>query len=149
MRMSYAFLLITALVTPSFAADGDEKLKQELEKLAAAFNASYNKQDSAGIAALFASGGVLVNPGGVHTDIAKFYDGVFKTGFNHNEIEVQRAWPLGADTAIAIGEFHSTGKSESGAPLDNVGVWTATDVREGGTWKVRMLTAFPKPQPAK
>src|ERR1700730_17035511 len=81
----HAFLLITALVTPSFAADGDEKLKQELEKLAAAFNASYNKQDSAGIAALFASGGVLVNPGGVHTDIAKFYDGVFKTGFNHNE----------------------------------------------------------------
>ncbi len=37
MRMSYAFFLLAALVTPSFAADGDAKLKQELEKLAAAF----------------------------------------------------------------------------------------------------------------
>jgi hypothetical protein len=54
------------MVAPSFAADTDEKLKQEVEKLAAAFEANYNKQDSAGIAALFVSGGVLVNPGGVH-----------------------------------------------------------------------------------
>jgi ketosteroid isomerase-like protein len=149
MRMSYAFLLITALVTPSFAADGDEKIKQEIEKLAAAFAAGYDKQDSAGIAALFVSGGVLINPGSVHTDIAKYYEGGFKTGFNHNEITVNRVWPLGADTVLATGEFHATGKNESGAPLDNAGIWTATDVREGGTWKVKMLTAFPKPPPAK
>ena len=152
MRMSYALLLITALVTPSFAADSDEKLKQEIEKLAAAFAAGYDKQDSAGIAALFVSGAVLVNPSGVHTgaaDIAKYYEGGFKTGFNHNEIQVRQVWPLGPDTVLAVGEFHATGKNESGAPLDSSGIWTATDVREGGTWKARMLTAFPKPPPAK
>jgi ketosteroid isomerase-like protein len=76
MRMSCAFARIRC-------GGGDEKLKQELEKLVAAFTASYNKQDSAGLAAYFASGGVLVNPTGLHADIAKLYEGAFKAGFNH------------------------------------------------------------------
>ena len=143
---------VVTQVTPSFATDSDEKLKQEVEKLAASFEANYNKQDSAGIAALFVSGGVLVNPSGVHTDhtdIAKYYEGGFKTGFNHTEILVNQVWPLGADTVLATGEFHATGKNESGAPLDGAGLWTATEVREGGALKVKMLTGFPKPPPAK
>lgn len=64
MRMSCAFLLIAALVTPAPAAEGE----------------SHNKQDSAGLAAYFASGRVLVNPTGVHADIAKLYEGAFKAG---------------------------------------------------------------------
>jgi Domain of unknown function (DUF4440) len=109
----------------------------------------WSKMTALGIAALFASGGVLVNPSGTHTDIAKVYDAAFKAGFNHHEVEVQSVSPLGADAALAIGTFHATGKSDSGAPLDVSSVWTATDVREGGVWKVRMLTGFPKPPPAK
>jgi hypothetical protein len=94
---------------------------------------------------------VLVNPGGVHTDadIAKYYESVFKAGFNHTEIQVNQVWPLGTDTVLATGEFHGTGKNESGAPLDSAGLWTATEVREGGTLKVKMLTGFPRPPPAK
>jgi hypothetical protein len=63
MRMSCAFLLI-ALVTPASAAEGE----------------SYNKQDSAGLAAYFASGGVLVNPTGVNADIAKLHEGRSRQG---------------------------------------------------------------------
>ncbi len=51
---------------------------------------------------------------------------------------------------LAVGEYHITGKNQSGAPLDATGIWTATDVREGGKWKIRLLTAIPKPpQPPK
>jgi uncharacterized protein (TIGR02246 family) len=147
----YIFLFMSTLVTPTFAADGDEKLKQEIEKLGASFAASFNNHDSAGIAALFTSDAVFVNVGGIHpsADIAKVYDGQFKAGFDHFETVVQSVSPLGPDAALAVGTFHETGKSESGAPLDVTGMWTATDVREGDTWKVRMLTGVLKPPPPK
>jgi uncharacterized protein (TIGR02246 family) len=56
-------------------------------------------------------------------------------------------WSLGTDTAIGLGEYHITGKNQSGAPLDVVGRWTAVYVLESGKWKIRMLSAFPKAQP--
>jgi len=31
--------------------------------------------------------------------------------------------------------------------MESFGRWTAVDVRVGGQWKIRMLTAFPKPPP--
>jgi uncharacterized protein (TIGR02246 family) len=150
-RTPYVFLIVSILVTPSFAADADERLKQEVEKLGASFAANFNKHDSAGIAALFTSDGVFFNVSGMHAsaDIPKVYDGQFKAGFDHFETVVQSVWPLGTDAALAFGTFHETGKSESGAPLDVMGIWTATDVREGDTWKVRMLTGVLKPPPPK
>jgi ketosteroid isomerase-like protein len=148
--MSYAFLSIAMLAMPAVAAAGDENLKQEAEKIGAVYADSFNKQDGAGIAALYASGGMIVNVTGPHTDVAQTYEGLFKAGFNHNEITVGEAWPLGADMLLAVGEYHITGKNQSGAPLDATGIWTATDVREGGKWKIRLLTAIPKPpQPPK
>jgi uncharacterized protein (TIGR02246 family) len=148
-RPLYIFLFMSTLVTPSFAAD--EKLKQEIEKLGASFATSFNNRDSAGIAALFASDAVFVNAAGMHprADIAKVYDGQFKAGLDHFETVVQSVSPLGPDSALAFGTFHETGKSESGAPMDVMGVWTATDIREGGMWKIRMLTGILKPPPPK
>jgi ketosteroid isomerase-like protein len=96
------------------------------------------------------SGGVLVNAAGMQADIAKYYEGAFKAGFDHNEVTVDQAWPLGADTALVMGEYTISGKNQSGAAMESAGRWTAVDVREGGQWKIRMLTAFPKPpQPPK
>ena len=70
-----------------------------------------------------------------------------KQGFNHNDNKTDQVWPLGTDTAIGLGEFHLTGKNPSGAPLEVSGRWTAAYVLEGGKWKIRMLSAFPKAQP--
>ncbi len=47
----------------------DANLKQELEKISSAYAESFNRQDGVGIAALFASGGLHVNPDGPRTDI--------------------------------------------------------------------------------
>ncbi|MGY2907043.1 YybH family protein [Bradyrhizobium sp. URHC0002] len=147
MRLSYILGFFLALSLPAAAADADQNLKQELTKVASAYTESFNKKDAAGIAALYGSGGVLVNTAGLQTDITKLYEGTFKAGFDQNEATVDQAWPLGADTALAVGEYRLTGKNQSGAAIENAGRWTSVYVREGGNWKIRMLTAFPKPPP--
>jgi len=67
MRISYVlcFLLVTFSMP---ARAGDVDFKQEAEKIASAYVESFNKQDGAGIAALYASGGMHVNPAGPRTD---------------------------------------------------------------------------------
>jgi uncharacterized protein (TIGR02246 family) len=137
--------LLVAFSVPASASD----LKQEVEKVGAAYAESFNRQDGEGIAALYASGGMHVNPVGPRTDIAEFYRGVFQAGFNHEEVKADQAWSLGPDAALAIGEYHITGKNQSGAPIEVVGRWTAAYVSEGGKWKIRMLSAFPKAAPPK
>lgn len=146
MRMSYVFVLIAALVTPAAA---DENLKQVVEKLASAYADNFNKQNPAGIAALFANGGILVTNMGPQSDLAKYYEGAFKAGLDHEEITVDQVQPLGTDALIATGEYHITGKNSSGAPVEIKGFWTGVDVREDGIWKVRMLSGIPKAAPPK
>jgi len=68
---------------------------------------------------------------------------------NHLEVRVKEVTKLGADNMIGIGEYVSSGKSSSGEAIGATGIWTATYVRDGGAWKVRMLTAFPKAPPPK
>jgi hypothetical protein len=72
-----------------------------------------------------------------------------RIGINHIDITVDQVSPLGADMALGLGEFHSTGKKPSGEALDVMGRWTAVYVLEGGTRKIRMLTALPKAPPPK
>ena len=146
MRISYVLcFLLTAFSVSAAAADP----KQEVEKITSAYADSFNKQDAAGIAALYASGGFHINPVGPRPDVAEFYQGLFKAGFNHQEATVDQAWPLGTDTAIAMGEYHITGKKQTGEPLEVTGRWTAAYVRDGGDLKIRMLSAFPKASPPK
>ena len=46
-----------------------ERLKQELVQVSNAYAESFNRQDAAGIAALFVDGGVHVNEAGPRNDI--------------------------------------------------------------------------------
>jgi uncharacterized protein (TIGR02246 family) len=149
MRLSYIFcLLIAVLLPPAIAAD-DQSGKQEVEKFVAALTASYNKQNSAGIAELFTKDGVHVNQTGPHTDIARYYDGAFKAGVDHIDITVNEVTKLGADNMIGMGESVTSGKNASGAAIGDAAYWTATYVRDGGAWKLRMLTVVPKAPPPK
>ncbi len=148
MRISYVLcFVLAALSAPVAAAEAD--LKHEVQKIAAAYSENFDKQNAAGIAALYATGGQQVNPVGPTTDVAKRYEGVFKAGFNHLDITVNEVSPLGADMALGLGEYHLTGKSPSGEAMDTTGRWTAVYVVEGGTRKIRMLTALPKAPPPK
>jgi uncharacterized protein (TIGR02246 family) len=147
MRMFYVLCCLVAAFSVPAAAAPD--LKQEVEALSSAYVESFNKHDGEGIAALFATGGMFVNAAGPHTDIAEFFKGAFKAGLDREEVTVDQVWPLGTDTALALGEARISGKNQTGAPIELVQRWTAVYVREDGKLKVRMLSGFPKAQPPK
>ncbi|QQO14776.1 nuclear transport factor 2 family protein [Bradyrhizobium diazoefficiens] len=147
LRTCLSCIFLAALSLPAVAAENDPK--QKVEAVASEYAASFNRHDGAGIAALFATGGIHVNPAGPRSDIAEFYQGAFKAGFDHEEITVDQAWPLGSDMALAIGNYRLSGKNQSGAPIETSGIWTATYVTEGGKLKIRLISAMPKPPPQK
>lgn len=147
LRTCLSCIFLAALSLSAVAADNDPK--QKVEAVASEYAASFNRHDGAGIAALFATGGIHVNPAGPRSDIAEFYQGAFKAGFDHEEITVDQAWPLGSDMALAIGNYRLSGKNQSGAPIETGGIWTATYVTEGGKLKIRLISAMPKPPPQK
>lgn len=147
LRTCLSCIFLAALSLPAVAAENDPK--QKVEAVASEYAASFNRHDGAGIAALFATGGIHVNPAGPRSDIADFYQGAFKAGFDHEEITVDQAWPLDSDMALAIGNYRLSGKNQSGAPIETSGIWTATYVTEGGKLKIRLISAMPKPPPQK
>jgi hypothetical protein len=59
---------------------------------------------------------------------------------------IDQVSPLGVDAAITIGKYQLTGQGQSG-PLKVDGRWSEVDVREGGVWKIRLLTVTPKIEP--
>jgi ketosteroid isomerase-like protein len=69
--------------------------------------------------------------------IAKNYERLFKLGANHLDISLGRL-------AIGIGEYHVTGQGKNG-PIKIDGDWSATYVRDAGTWKIRILNAIQRP----
>jgi uncharacterized protein (TIGR02246 family) len=126
----------------------DQSMRQQIERLAAAYTENWNKQDAAGIAGLYTRDGVLVTST-VKTgsqEIEQHYQGVFKRGLNHNQLTVDQVSPFGTDAAISMGEYHITGQGQDG-PIKLDGYWTAVDVRQGDTWKIRLLTGVPSPPP--
>jgi uncharacterized protein (TIGR02246 family) len=133
------------LATSASAQQVDQNTRQQMEKLNAAFEEGYTKQDAAGIAGLFTKDGILVVAIGKHVysgrqEIEEFYKGAFKVGFNHDETILDELTPLGTDMLLQIGEYHVSGQGPNGV-LKGDGHYTAIDVREGGGWKIRLLTA--------
>ena len=119
-------------------------IKTDLEKTALAYRESFSRQDAAGIAALYASGGIHMNPTGPTTDVEGLYTTIFKAGFNRMESNIDEAWSLGPDAAVAMGKYRIAGKDQNGTPIERGGYWTGTYVRDAGKWKIQMETALPK-----
>ena len=151
-RLAYAcalLCLVTSVALPAPALADDADLKKQVEQANSAFMASFNSMDVSGLAAMYATGAIVVDFAGARTDIAQYFEDSFKTGLHRAETTVDQVWPLGPDTALGLGKYRVTGQSRVGAPIDAAGRWTATYVREGGKLKIRMLTAIPQPPPAK
>jgi ketosteroid isomerase-like protein len=140
-----AFALAFLAAIPAKAADD---LKKQVEQLGVEYMACFGKQDPACIAALYTPDGFMVNPMGVIKP-SEYYGNSFKAGFTKLDVTTTQVHALGSDAAVGTGTFHVTGKDKDGAMLDASGTWGATYIKEGGKLKVRMLTAAPKPPPAK
>jgi uncharacterized protein (TIGR02246 family) len=151
MRPIWIIAAITISIPPSVSAQGvDQNTRQQIEQLVTTYRENWNNHNAAGIAGLYTKDGVLVSqaPKVVKTgqqEIAQQYETTFKT-VSHNDSATVKVSPLGSDSLISVGEYHLSGRNQSG-PLKLDGHWTAVYVREGGTWKIRLLTAVPDPPP--
>ena len=150
MRSSVIAFVAIGIMTSASAQEVDQTHRQQIERLAAAYVENWNKHDAAGVAALYAKDGVHVSATGVKSgpqEIEQAYQTGMKTFPQHNGQTIEQISPLGNDTDIRIGQFHLAGEGPNG-PTKLDGRYTAVDVREGGTWKIRLLTAVPIPPPA-
>jgi ketosteroid isomerase-like protein len=105
-------------VTTAVRGEDMNDIKQELEKISSAYMECFNRQDAAGIAALYANGGMHINPAAPRTDIEQLYHAIFKAGFDHQQTNLDDAWPLGTDAALATGQYRITGRDPTGAPME-------------------------------
>ena len=151
MRSSFIVAFATlGLTTSASAQQIDQNTRQQIERIAAAYVENWNKHDAAGVAALYAKDGVQVTATGVRSgpqEIEQAYQSAIKTFPRHNGQTIEQISPLGNDADMRIGEFHLSGQGDNG-PTKLDGRYTSVDVREGGTWKIRILTAIPIPPPA-
>ncbi len=144
-------ILAIAPAAASFAQQSHLDTRQQIEQMVATFAERYNKQDVAAIASMFTTDAVRVSSaasavGAGPQAIEEIFKTQFAIGFSHIHMIVDQVSPLGTDTAIAIGEYQLTGQGQS-APLKVDGHWTEVGVREGGAWKIRLLTVVPTPSP--
>jgi ketosteroid isomerase-like protein len=152
-KMGGGFMLKALMITTSLAVlatatavRAEEKnFKAEAEKIGAAYTECIAKQDAACIASLYSKDGVQINPvGKVVTDIKAAYEENFKNGEQKIAPKVNYGEELDRDMAIAAGDVDITFNVE---PKERALFWSATYVKEGGRWKIRMLTAAVKPPP--
>ena len=145
-----AFVAI-GLITSASAQQIDQNTQQQIERIPAAYVENWNKHNAAGLAGLYTKDGVLVTATGVvrsgPQEIEQAYQDAIKTFPQHNGQTIEQILPLGNDADIRIGQFHLSGQGPDG-PTKLDGRYTAVDVREGGTWKIRLLAAVPIPPPA-
>ena len=140
-----------SLTTSAFAQGVDQNTRQQIEQLVTTYRTNWNNHNAAGIAELYTKDGVLVSqaPKVVKTgpqEIVQQYETVFKT-MSHNDGATAEIFPLGSDSLISVGEYHLSGQGQSG-PAKVDGHWTAVYVKEGGAWKIRLLTAVPDLPPS-
>jgi uncharacterized protein (TIGR02246 family) len=155
MKLRLLLIALIAVASVTSAATQPKKsmdARQAAEVVLAKFDVAFNKQDAAGIAALFVPGGTFVpalpSPtlGAVMSGqqkIEKFFSAAFHT-FTTESLKVVKAGPLG-DTAVwAVADLHLTGQGQNG-PVEIRGHVGTVFVRSGGTWKIQMTIANGKP----
>ncbi len=154
MRSCWALAVATmACVLPASAQQVDQNLRQHIERLSTAYVEFYNNRDAAGLAALFTKDGVFVSPANPRAPAIKsaavleqYYQAALKLGLHHDGSSVDSVSPLGSDAAIVTGEYHYSSQGPNG-PIKFDGTYTAVSMRDGATWKFRLLTAFPSTPP--
>ena len=154
MRLCWVFGVATvACVLPASAQQVDQNLRQQIELLSTTYVDLYNGGDATGLAGLFTKDGLFVSPPNTRAPAVKsaqvleqYYQASLKLGLHHEGNSVDNVSPLGSDAIIATGEYHYSGQGQNG-PFKLIGTYTAVYLRDGATWKFRLLTAVPTPPP--
>jgi ketosteroid isomerase-like protein len=157
MRLLLAFVgLAIALTAPTLAQQKDTIDSQIAEQVTKKIDEGFNNGDTAAVGALFTEDAVFVTPQGPifgREAIEKLFAGMFQQGHYSNHLNKDdQGSPHMIGTAgnevWRTGEWSFTLQGKSGDPLQLKGYWGAINVREGDTWKIRMLTFNVTPPPA-
>lgn len=115
-------------------------MKNELETLAKAWDATFNSGDMAKLAGFYAASGRVIPAGGKPAEgrdaIADFFAGVRANGLTKHEIKIDAVVDRG-DTAIATGTWNLSG---SGDGANFGGNWVNVLAREGTGWTILLHT---------
>ena len=135
----------------------DPQIVQQLHASGKKTEEAFLKGDAAARAALFTEDAVLVNDSGPvygRQSIEQYYTDLFKK-VHYLSFTVTydphspHAIGTNGNAAWENGQWSGTIKEGEGSPPRQLkGYWAAVKVREGDTWKLRMVTANVTPAPA-
>jgi uncharacterized protein (TIGR02246 family) len=133
-------------VLPTFAQQKDTvdpQIAQQIRVLASNFDAAFNKNDAAAVAALYKEDAVRVTPHGTFSGRQAIEKGYAKFEFqqylcNNNVLKVDQVNAVGNDVR-ALGTWTCTFQ-DAGKEGHAGGHFTWIIVREGDTWQIRRST---------
>jgi uncharacterized protein (TIGR02246 family) len=149
--MKIRFLLALVGLAIGFAAPAlaqlkdtvDPKTAQEIRALAMKYDAAFNNNDAAAVAALYTEDAVYVAHHGTfhgRQAIEKTYANYFQHWHSINHVStVDRVIAVGDDVR-AFGTWSSTFQDTNGAPKKDGGHYRWLLVRKGDTWEIRTNT---------
>ena len=131
-------------------------LLQQLEVNSKKYAEAVKNNDAAAVATLFTEDAVFVTPDagavygreGVEELFAEWFKG------SHCNDHISMRYPNSvrivgmADNIASSGEWSETWQSPGQKPIQFKSYWSAINTREGGDWKIRMLTVNTTPAPA-
>ena len=150
--------LAIGFAVPAFAQQKDTVDPQIIEQLNAQskkYDEAFNNGDAAAVAALFTEDAVLVTDAGPiygREAIEKYHAVLFKQFHFSNYLNKRDQYSphiigTAGNEVWKNGEWSLTLQGHDFGPIQLKGYWSSISVREGDTWKDRMLTfnAFPAP----
>jgi uncharacterized protein (TIGR02246 family) len=122
----------------------------EFGALTVRYDEACNQRDAAALAALFTEDAVCVMPDGLLSGrqaIERWYSEHFQRWYPINHISETNQLNAIGQQVWSLGQWWNTLQTQNG-PVFVRGYWSALFVREGGAWKIRMLTCNETPSTA-
>jgi len=159
-RLAVALVaLAIGFTVPTFAQQTntpDPQLRQVVDTLANKLDEAMNNNDAAAAAALFTEDSIFVTPQGpiygrepIEKHYADLFQKVHYSNFiNENDQNSPHVIGTAGNEIWSNGEWSATIQGKSGGPIQVKGYWSNITVRDGDTWKKRMVTINITPAPA-
>jgi ketosteroid isomerase-like protein len=150
--------LAISLALPSLAQQNaklDPQVIEQLGALGQKYHEAYANSDAAASAALYTWDAIIVTPQGPvygRDAIQYWYADQFEQWHPKNHIDKAdpdslRLIGTAGDAVGLSGEWSETIQDPNGGLIEGKGYWSAIDVREGDTWKIRLDTFNVTPAP--